>query len=537
MAALSARYIAELGKAGNVPSTIIELTLDSGVKKFGTHKSLSGVIQCLKSVSSFQNKLDTKSGHGTRGEIKAVIVGREIIKDLVKNDYLKNRRVRRMDGFVTPGFLYTDYALTFAGRISDWSRKGDELTLTISDDMIDATQKVPVENSTNTQTLNYTNTNPVDIMSDLLTAQLGVGASYVETAKFTSEKTQWFNGWVFCRMLTEPKAANEYLNELQEETNSFLFHDGEKITFRALAPSKDETEEWSDFSHIIAGSFSQKSGYKDNFYNRIVVYYDYDESGSDEASNFDSAYISADADSQGAGQWDETKTKTVKSKWIRSIRWSQPSNVTGITIYHASKANGAGTGTLTYTDATNTVTWTPPGDTAGDPVELTADGKYDVYGQDTTKYIRIVVLTSALETSNKTDSITITAISGSTYASALSSRLRNLYRDPQAQVSFEVDINALSSNGSFVKPTDFKLLTTDEACERGIDTWTRERVMVTSIKPDSAKHTASIEAVQVNFYNKYGYIAPAGTPNYGSASEAQKRTCFIRASAPQYYMW
>ena len=107
MSALTDRYLAELGKNINTPDTIIELTLDSGVKKFGYGMAFSDVIPCLKSVSAFQNKLDTKNGHGTRGEIKAKIVGRNIFKPLIADNYLKNRPDLRklMKGFMVESYL------------------------------------------------------------------------------------------------------------------------------------------------------------------------------------------------------------------------------------------------------------------------------------------------------------------------------------------------------------------------------------------------------------------------------------------------
>ncbi|NIW98780.1 MAG: hypothetical protein GWN13_11135, partial [Phycisphaerae bacterium] len=122
----------------------------------------------LKSVSSLQNKIDTKDGFTTLGQISIVITGRENFKDIIKDEYLKNRRVTRKDGFVASGFDYSDYADTFTGTIQKWSRKGDELTLVVSDDLIEAKKKIPVENSTNTQLIDYRDTNPVDIMKDIL---------------------------------------------------------------------------------------------------------------------------------------------------------------------------------------------------------------------------------------------------------------------------------------------------------------------------------------------------------------------------------
>lgn len=306
---LTAAYLAELKKGTNTPNVILDVALDSGTLKWGySTGGFSDVLPILKAVGSLQNKLDPKGGYATRGEISVVITGRDNFKDLIKDDYLKNRRVTRKDGFVVSGFQYSDYAATYSGKIIDWSRKGDQLTLVIADDMVDTAVKIPTENSTKTQYLDYTNSgagmNPVDIMTDILLTQLGIASGYVDSAQFTSERDLWLNSWKFSRVITEPRAAKQYLNELQAETNSFIVHDGEKISYKVFAPPMPGTsvEGWDDASNIIVDSFSQKSGYRDHFFNRIVFYYDFDESGSDKEENFEAAVIAVDSASQGSGE-------------------------------------------------------------------------------------------------------------------------------------------------------------------------------------------------------------------------------------------
>ncbi|MBI5344979.1 MAG: hypothetical protein HZB83_06550, partial [Deltaproteobacteria bacterium] len=129
------------------------------------------------------------------------------------------------------------------------------------------------------------------IMTDILLTRLGIASGYVDSAKFTSERDTWMQGWKFDRVITEPKEANEYRNELQQECNSYIVHDGEKITCKVFAPPMpgNTPEEWTDNNHILHGTLSLKSGYKDGFYNRVVVYYDYDESNSDKEENFEAA--------------------------------------------------------------------------------------------------------------------------------------------------------------------------------------------------------------------------------------------------------
>ena len=694
---LTSAFLAELKKNINEPVVVLEVALDSGIVKWGTSTGgFPDVSAIVKSVSSLQNKLDTKSGFSTRGELTFTIVGRDNFKTLIKDNYLKNRRVTRKDGFSaslnsvvllnpsfevdtsswdtasswwintgavltrsaseykdgiasaqiatgtgatqrgikqqlnrtfltgvpytltgwvksntttasirfffggtttggfvqqdinlstswqqvtlvwTPtatitlayagvknmpdtditffvddwksdGFLYSDYAPTFTGRISDWSRKGDELTITVSDDLIDASRKIPVENSSKTQKITYSNYNPVDIMKDILLTQLGISASLVDTAKFDFERDTWLPGWKFDRCITEPKAANEYLNELQQETNSFLIHDGEKISLKVFSPPVpgQSIPEWTDGYNILDGSLSLKSGYKDGFFNRIVLYYDYDESGSDKEENFENVVISADAASQGAAQWNEVKSKIIKSKWIKSLTWTQTGNITGVAGYHISRANGAGSGNLTYNDANNTLQWTAPGGSIGEAVTLSKDGKYQVFSSDKTKWVRVIATTASLPASNQTDTITITALAASTFAETLAQKLLSRYRDPAAICTFDVDLNNCATGTAFIKPTDLKDITTDEAFEKGEDTWTKERCMLTSVRPDFASGKVSVEAVETKFYRRYGFIAPAGYPDYPSASAAQREYGFIGdannkvngGTEDGYYIW
>lgn len=568
--AVSSKYAAELKKGANTPNTVIEIALDGGTVRYGflPYRSVDiyadgsyyaddtvdaggtidapSVLPILKSVSSLQNKLDPKAGFSTRGQLTVVLGGREHVRGLIENEYLKNRRVFRKDGFMAEGFSCLEYAATFTGKVQDWSLRGDELTLVVADDLKDASVKIPVENAAKTQYIDYRNTNPVDIMTDILQNRVGISGEYIDTALFSSERDLWLNGWRFDRVLTEPREANEYLNDLQIETNSFIVHDGQKINYKVFAPPApgQSVEEWTDSNNIIEGTFSAKSGYKDGFFNRVVIYFDYDESGGDKEENFESAVIAADAASQGSAQWDEVKTKVIKSKWIRSRTYTAAS-ITGVTLYHVSQANGTGSGTLTYNRAANTLQWAAPGGAAGEAVKLSASGRYRVFDSDRTKYVRVIADTSALPLSNATDTITIEHLNGAYQAETLASKLLNRYRDPAALVSFEIDINNCAYNSGFIKPGDLKDVTTAEAYKKGGGQWSKQRVMLTSVRPDFSTHRVSIEAIETGLYRRYGFIAPLNKPDYPAASGTDRQYGFIggaenrvnAGSEDGFYIW
>ncbi len=552
------RFLEEIRKGENRPNVVLELLLKGGTLYLGLHGGMPAVIHyradgsyradadifavgsdtlhfinpVLKSVSSLQNRIDPSKGFATRGELKAVIAGLENFRSIISGEFLKNTVVRRKDGFMAQGFSYADYAETFSGVISDWSRKGDELTLTIADTLADVGRiHLPSSTTSGAQWLDYTNTQPVEIIKDLLSKRLGLDTTLIDIPRFDVEGALWLNGWTFSRVLTEPVEANRILNELQIETNSFIVHDGLQISFKVFAPPPPGTvvEQWTGGTHIIENTLRQESGYRDKFFNRVVVYFDHNGSG-DSTDNFESAVIAVDAASQDPSQWDEVSTKTIKSKWIRSFTHSQPLNITGVVICNISKVNGQGQGVLSFTPGVggrHTLSWAPPGETSGGAVSVAAPGKYTLSSSDGSKWIRVVVDYAALPAQGTSDTIDITTLNGLGMASQLAGKILNRYRDPVSTVSFEMDISNMVYGSGFIKPGDLKDITTDEAFEYGSPTWAGERVMITKVRPDMNNHRVRVEAVETKMYRKYGFVAPAGQPDYPAATASERERAYI----------
>ncbi|WKZ33682.1 MAG: hypothetical protein QY316_04575 [Thermodesulfobacteriota bacterium] len=568
---LTKRFMRELERGVNSPNVVVELVLDGGTVRFGYHgrnghpiirflaggehaadgsafaagsDELPGVVPALKAVSSLQNRLDPRAGYSTRGQLTAIISGRENFTPIISGKFLKNRRAVRKDGFLAPGFTYPDYAATFSGKIIDWSRKGDELTIVIADDLKDASAKIPVESESRTEAIDYTGMNPVDIMADILINRLGIDQSFVDLGGFEQERDMWLAGWRFDRVLTEPKEANQYLNELQSETNSFIVHDGEKVSLKVFAPPApwQDVEEWTDRT-ILEGSFSLKSGSRESFYNRIVVYYDYDESGGDREENFESAIIAADAASQDQSEWNEVSTRVIKSRWMRSLAFSQPEGISGLRVYHVSKGNGSGEGNLFYDSTAMALYWRAPGGLQGEPVRLSQDGKYQVFDTDRNRYIRVIAVISELPYSDASAPVLITGGRGETHAAALAQKLLSRFRDPVATASFEIDMNSIAFMDRFIKPSDLKDCTTDEACGMGRTGWVRNRLMLTSVRPDFSTHKVSVEAVETKMHRRYAFIAACGQNDYGEASGKERAYGFVGGAGNStggedgYYIW
>lgn len=563
---LTTRFLEQVKKVGqNQANTIVELDLTSAVRwladgsfladgsitaegddggttrtvKWGIHHgNFDDVKPIVSRVTSLSNTLDVSKGWTNRGELTVAISGRDNFTSMLADEFLKNRRATIKEGFVAEGFLYSDYAKTFTGKILDWRRKGDSLSLTIGDDMrVDASIKLPVENETKTQTLNYKSMNPIDIMLDLIKVQMGVPAAQVDTARFEDQRDTWLSGWIFDRVLTKPEKASQYLSELQLETNCFIIQDGEKISLTYFGPPTpgEVVPLWTDSDTIDKDSMVVDSGYRDRFFNRIVFLYDYDEDGEDKFESYSSVRIDEDAASQTSSEWGgattEVVTKTIKSRWMRTITYTDLANITGATLYHVSVSNGLGNGSLAFNFANNTLSYTAPGDIVGTAVKLTKDGKYQIFSDDATKYVRVVVDRSALPASGKSDTISITAINGDLLTSILGSRNLKRYRDPVPQVDFTVDINKVSMDGTFIKPTDMVDLTSEEIAYKSNPNVEAQRYMITGVGADFTNNKIEITALKAGLPSddtrRYAFIAPPGLPNYSLATEEEKEYAFI----------
>jgi len=535
---LTAAFLRELRRGISKPTTIFEVALDSGARKLGTAQGsgFSDVEGVVTKYSTLQNKLDTKNGWSTRGRISFTISGKALIQALINTEYLKNRRVVRYEGFIADGFAYSDYAPSFDGKIVGWDLDDNELTISVVDDMYACVKKIPelaAGQNPDPVTVDYRNMNIMDVVLDLLKVQAGIAAAKVDTTGIEAERDLWFVGNTVDRVLHKNVTIDSLLNELQQVGNFFLLHDGEKITAKSFNPPVpgQAIEEWSDDFNLKDKSISSESGYDTLFYNRIEVHFDYNESGGNEAfKDYESHVVAVDSSSQSSGEWDEEKTLEIFDKWTKTQTFTYTSNITGMVVYHVSANNDAGstTGLITYNATNKTLQYTAPGGSIGVAVKVTKNGEYQVKDADTTKYIRVVITYDSLHVSDQTDGLTITVLSGLVYATALARNMLSRFRDPSVLVKAKVGIADVAWGTNFIKPTDLKDITSEDISEKGEATWTLERCMLTSVRPDFNKMTVSVEFVETKLYLKYGFIGShsndwdaqtAAEQEYGSVSD------------------
>jgi hypothetical protein len=523
---------------------VADLALDSGTVTYS--QSRAHGIPVLASVPTLHHKLQAEFGKTSVARIEIELIDRPQWRDMVAHEYIKNRRATLKVGL--RGGEAASFWSFFTGLIVDFTIKNDVLTLEIEDDLYVTQAKIPEENDTKTQTLAFQNQNPIDIKTALLETYGGVPAARIDSTTFTTEKEKWFQGWTFDRVLTSPVEIKTLLNELDGQTLNTLFTDGDKITCATFAPPIPgmKTGLLQIEDGWLRGSLEVSGAMTELMCNKCVVLYDYDESGSDGEEHYDSVVIVADAASQGASEWDEVVEKIIESKWIRSYTVAQPTAVTGVSIYCINRHNGPGTGLLSYNVTNKTLSWTAPGDSSGTVTKVDKDGKYQLFSGTATKWIRVVVTYASLPGSNQNENLAVTDISGSLFATALATHWVARYRDPQAELTFDLDFgNAIYLN-RFLKVSDVIKISSERIITKGKPEWSDELIFLTSARPDFQKKRMRMTGMQTTFAKRYGFIAPSTvTADYDGATDDEREYAFIADASnylgtnndPAYHIW
>jgi len=95
---------------------------------------------------------------------------------------------------------------------------------------------------------------------------------------------------------------------------------------------------------------------------------------------------------------------------LESLSASAPVNVTGVTIDEVPASSTIGSAALAFTAAGMTLAYTAPGDTVGAGVDVSTDGTYEIYSNDSTKYMIVTVVAASLPGTDKSDAITLTSV-------------------------------------------------------------------------------------------------------------------------------
>lgn len=120
--------------------------------------------------------------------------------------------------------------------------------------------------------------------------------------------------------------------------------------------------------------------------------------------------------SGGAGNTDQNASLggVMSTERVLSQSSSGVTNITGIVIDYAC-GNTLGDGALSFTKATNEITWTPQGGSVGVPVVINADGVYGVFDSTGNQQLYITVTFANLPGTDQTDTVSIANIPNETF--------------------------------------------------------------------------------------------------------------------------
>jgi hypothetical protein len=130
---------------------------------------------------------------------------------------------------------------------------------------------------------------------------------------------------------------------------------------------------------------------------------------------------------------------------------------------------------------------------------------------------------------------------GAAIASQLAVHTLGRYRNPARKIGLDLEVK-----DDAVKCGDFVYLSTARFQKADGSTDAQRIVEVQSKKRDAASHVLSLGLQDTGLAKRYVFIAPAGTPDYDSATAQQKRYGFIGSMTVNkvgilkedgYYIW
>ena len=269
----------------------------------------------------------------------------------------------------------------------------------------------------------YNGENVVDVVTELLSA---IPDAYIDTAGFAVEQDRWFNIYSVTRLISQPTGVTELLNDICAEVLMSIWWDEKASLVRmaAIAPVFENADptDINDDEHIILGSLSSEDDATQRI-SQVWYYYDKKNATSDDEGNYKSVVIAVDAAAESSQQYNESRIKKVKCKWVVS------------------------------------------------------DG----------------------------------------IAKAVSGRILRIYRDNPRVVKFSMDAKdgAVWTN-DVIDLTTIRVQDVDGSAKT-------ERMRITSVKEAQAGTRYEYTAIPNPLTGRYAFVAPTGTPDYGSATDEQKR--------------
>jgi hypothetical protein len=159
-----------------------------------------------------------------------------------------------------------------------------------------------------------------DVLYDLLVTYAGISSSYIPTDDWYENADVWLSQHKLDACISEPIGVKQLATELLTECISYCWWDEitQTVHLKAIAPPETAVETLTDDTHLVAGSVSVVDDPTRRASQVWVFFGKRDATQNDDARNFESMYVNADLDSEGANQYNERRIKVFKSRWFSS---------------------------------------------------------------------------------------------------------------------------------------------------------------------------------------------------------------------------
>lgn len=232
-----------------------------------------------------------------------------VIKNLIENNFLKNKEIRIRVGFLDPDFTEDDFLPYNAGVVQYWKEKRNIVTLVCKDIQLDLNAEVPQSVEGGVSDVVYASggvaSHPIDIILDIILNQVNIRDSLVDLSGFDLARINpAIADWVFRRTLDKPFEAKELIEEINILIQGFLIPlEVGQLGYTLFDPTI-EPDVIFDKNNIDLDSVDMESGVEQitsgaKFANRVGIYFGHATTGTDtDPSDFEDVKIEDDVVSQ-----------------------------------------------------------------------------------------------------------------------------------------------------------------------------------------------------------------------------------------------
>lgn len=206
----------------------------------------------------------------------------------------------------------------------DWTMLGSEANITFTGITrgTDGTTAATHNSGTRVQTcIRVTDVNAWEVARDLIQTYAPAAYPFIDLTQWSTEATQWLDGFIVSSVISEPTGLNTLLAELCRDAQFFIWWDErqQKILLRAVRPPSAVPDLWTDEANIIAGT--QAIQYKPaERISQVWYYYDPQDLSKSVSTeeNYRKVRIRIDAASESEREYDEAAIRKIFSRWVRT---------------------------------------------------------------------------------------------------------------------------------------------------------------------------------------------------------------------------